>query len=61
MSSRKKLLVPGVENLMTKYKEEIASEFGVVLSGKTSSQENGSVGGEITKRLVNEAQNSLKK
>jgi small acid-soluble spore protein A (major alpha-type SASP) len=33
-------------------KYEIASEFGVQLGAETTSRENGSVGGEITKRLV---------
>lgn len=59
MNSRNKLVVPGVENLMNKYKEEIASEFGVTLNGHTSSYENGSVGGELTKRLVQKAQSEL--
>ena len=37
-----------VENM----KYEIANEFGVSLGGDSSSKANGSVGGEITKRLV---------
>jgi len=36
-------------------KTEIANEFGVNLGGETTSRQNGRVGGEITKRLVNEA------
>ena len=35
---------------------KIAQEFGVTLSGNTASRANGSVGGEITKRLVKQAQ-----
>ena len=34
-------------------KYEIANEFGVNLGPDTTSRANGSVGGEITKRLVN--------
>jgi Small, acid-soluble spore proteins, alpha/beta type len=38
---------------------EIASDFGVNLGGETTSRVNGSVGGEITKRLVAMAQQSM--
>ncbi|MGG7618614.1 small, acid-soluble spore protein, alpha/beta type [Robertmurraya sp. GLU-23] len=51
-----KLLVPGVEQFLDQVKYEIAQEFGVTLSGDTVSRGNGSVGGEITKRLVKQAQ-----
>jgi len=37
-------------------KAEIAREFGVNLGADTTSRANGSVGGEITKRLVAQAQ-----
>ena len=40
-------------------KFEIASEFGVHLGPDTTSRANGSVGGEITKRLVQMAEQSL--
>jgi hypothetical protein len=40
-------------------KYEIASEFGVNLGGETPSRLNGSVGGEITKRLVAYAEQAL--
>ena len=36
-------------------KAEIANEFGVDLGPEASSRQNGSVGGEITKRLVSQA------
>ncbi|MFL6554951.1 MAG: small, acid-soluble spore protein, alpha/beta type, partial [Bacillus sp. (in: firmicutes)] len=38
---------------------EIASEFGVNLGADTTSRANGSVGGEITKRLVAMAESQL--
>jgi len=54
-----KLLVPGVEQFLDQVKYEIAQEFGVTLSGETVSRANGSVGGEITKRLVQQAQSQM--
>lgn len=54
-----KLLVPGVEQFLDQVKYEIAQEFGVTLSGETVSRANGSVGGEITKRLVKQAQSQM--
>ena len=38
---------------MEQMKYEIADEFGVSLGADASSRDNGSVGGEMTKRLVN--------
>ncbi|GIN74157.1 small, acid-soluble spore protein D [Bacillus sp. J14TS2] len=54
-----KLLVPGVEQYMDQIKYEIAQEFGVSLGSDTVSRANGSVGGEVTKRLVKQAQAQL--
>lgn len=54
------LVVPGVQQALDQMKYEIASEFGVNLGSETTSRENGSVGGEITKRLVQTAQEQLK-
>ncbi|WP_226038004.1 alpha/beta-type small acid-soluble spore protein [Aquibacillus saliphilus] len=50
------LLVPGVEQALSQMKYEIAQEFGVNLGADTTSRANGSVGGEITKRLVQTAE-----
>ncbi|PYF09058.1 alpha/beta-type small acid-soluble spore protein, partial [Ureibacillus chungkukjangi] len=41
-------------------KYEIAQEFGVQLGPEASSRANGSVGGEITKRLVQMAESQLR-
>ncbi|PLT28979.1 alpha/beta-type small acid-soluble spore protein [Peribacillus deserti] len=60
MPSRNSLLVPGVEQFLDQYKYEIAQEFGVQLGAETVSRGNGSVGGEITKRLVAQAQSQLR-
>lgn len=57
--SSNKLLVPGIQQFLDQVKFEIAEEFGVSLSGNTVSRANGSVGGEITKRLVKQAQAQL--
>ena len=57
--STSKLVVPGAKQAIEKMKYEIASEFGVTLGGETTSRANGSVGGEITKRLVQIAEQNL--
>ncbi|MGY0694939.1 small, acid-soluble spore protein, alpha/beta type [Virgibacillus sp. FSP13] len=53
------LVVPGVEQALNQMKTEIAQEFGVNLGADTTSRANGSVGGEITKRLVATAQQQM--
>jgi small acid-soluble spore protein B (major beta-type SASP) len=58
-NSSNQLLVPGAEQAIDQMKYEIASEFGVNLGAETTSRANGSVGGEITKRLVSFAQQNL--
>lgn len=50
------LVVPGVQQALDQMKTEIAQEFGVNLSADDTSRANGSVGGEITKRLVSMAE-----
>ncbi|GIN78285.1 alpha/beta-type small acid-soluble spore protein [Bacillus paralicheniformis] len=58
-NSSNQLLVPGAAQAIDQMKFEIASEFGVNLGADTTSRANGSVGGEITKRLVSQAQASM--
>ncbi|MGJ7921064.1 small, acid-soluble spore protein, alpha/beta type [Neobacillus sp. LXY-4] len=58
--ARNKLLVPGSENALEQMKEEIANEFGVQLGADTTARANGSVGGEMTKRLIAYAEQSLR-
>lgn len=58
--SSNKLLVPGIEQALDQIKFEIAQEFGVKLGSDTASRSNGSVGGEITKRLVAQAQSQFR-
>jgi len=57
--STNKLLVPGAQQALDQMKYEIANEFGVNLGPDTASRLNGSVGGEITKRLVATAQQQM--
>ena len=54
-----KLVVPGAKQAIERMKYEIANEFGVNLGPDTTSRANGSVGGEITKRLVRLGQNQI--
>lgn len=58
--SSNKLQVPGVQEAVNQMKYEIAQEFGVQLGPNASSRANGSVGGEITKRLVEMAEKRQK-
>ncbi|KGP72240.1 alpha/beta-type small acid-soluble spore protein [Pontibacillus yanchengensis] len=50
------LVVPGVQQALDQMKTEIAQEFGVTLGPDSTARQNGSVGGEITKRLVQAAE-----
>lgn len=58
-SSKNRLVVPGAQNAIDQMKYEIANEFGVQLGPDTTARANGSVGGEITKRLVAMGQNQI--
>ncbi|MFQ6791716.1 alpha/beta-type small acid-soluble spore protein [Thomasclavelia sp.] len=58
-SSKNKLVVPGAQNAIDQMKYEIANEFGVNLGPDTTARANGSVGGEITKRLVEMGQKQM--
>ncbi|MCK9535966.1 MAG: alpha/beta-type small acid-soluble spore protein [Bacilli bacterium] len=57
--NKNKLVVPGAQNAIDQMKYEIASEFGVNLGPDATARQNGSVGGEITRRLVKLAQSNL--
>ena len=58
-SNNSKMLVPGAKQAIERMKYEIANELGVNLGPDATSRANGSVGGEITKRLVQLGQNQL--
>ena len=59
MAQTNKLVVPGSNAAIDAMKTEIAQEFGVTLGADATARANGSVGGEITKRLVQMAQQQL--
>lgn len=58
-TNNNQVLVAGAQQAIDQMKYEIAQEFGVSLGADTTSRANGSVGGEITKRLVAMAQQQL--
>ncbi|WP_096155277.1 MULTISPECIES: alpha/beta-type small acid-soluble spore protein [Bacillus] len=58
-NSSNQLVAPGAQAAIDQMKYEIASEFGVNLGADTTARANGSVGGEITKRLVQMAEQQL--
>ena len=57
--SQNSFVVPGAKQAIEKMKYEIASELGVTMGPDATSRANGSVGGEITKRLVRMAEQNL--
>lgn len=59
VQQRNNLIVPGVESALQQMKYEIAQEFGVQLGAENTARANGSVGGEITKRLIAMAQSGF--
>jgi len=58
-SNTNELLIYSAQQAIDQMKYEIASEFGVNLGADTTARANGSVGGEITKRLVQMAEQQL--
>jgi len=52
--------VQGSERALDQLKYEIANELGATLGGDRSSRENGTVGGYMTKRMVQFAEQQLK-
>ena len=52
-------LVSQSSQALDQMKYEIAAEFGIQLGADQTSRANGSVGGEMTKRLVQFAEQSL--
>lgn len=52
MNNKNKMVAPNSKEVLSNMKYEIARELGVSLGADTTSRMNGSVGGEMTKRLV---------
>ncbi len=54
-----KLVVPGSKQALEQMKYEIARELGVTLGPDQTARKNGSVGGEMTRRLVQMGEQTL--
>ena len=57
-NSSMKIKAPGARKSIESMKYEIASEFGVNLGPNASSRDNGLVGGEMTRRLIEKGKKS---
>ncbi|MEY8351321.1 alpha/beta-type small acid-soluble spore protein [Bacillus cereus] len=53
------ILITNAAGVIEQMKYEIAKEFGVTLGPDSTARANGSVGGEITKRLVRMGQEQI--
>lgn len=53
------LLVPGAEDVVNNMKNEIANEFNVELGADTTARDNGKVGGEMVKRMIQIAEQTM--
>ncbi len=49
---RNKLIAQGSKEAVERLKYEIANELGITLGAETSARKNGTVGGQMTKKLV---------
>lgn len=58
--TNKSLVAPNSKEILSNMKYEIARELGVTLGAETSSRMNGSVGGMMTKRLVELGKQNLR-
>lgn len=59
MPNNNTYVVPQSASAIDQLKYEAASTLGVTLGAETSSRQNGSVGGQITKQLVQIAEQTL--
>ncbi|MBU3153394.1 alpha/beta-type small acid-soluble spore protein [Clostridium estertheticum] len=64
MTNRNRTLVPEAKQGLNKFKIEIASELGIdnydqLDKGNLTSRQNGSVGGEMVKRMVEDYERKL--
>ena len=64
MNSGNQNLVPEAREALDKYKMEAASEVGVTLkqgyNGDLTSRQAGSVGGQMVKKMIMDAENAMK-
>ena len=63
-SNSNRTLVPEAKEALNKFKYEVASEVGVNLkngyNGDLSSREAGRIGGNMVKKLIQQAENNMK-
>jgi len=63
-SNSNKTLVPEAKEALNKFKYEVASEVGVNLkngyNGDLSSKDAGRIGGNMVKKLIQQAENNMK-
>lgn len=60
MTTSNNPVAPGAGKGLDQLKYEIANEIGATLGGDRTSRENGTVGGYMTKRMVQFAEQQLK-
>ena len=63
-SGTNRMAVPEAKDAMKRFKEEVASELGVPLkdgyNGDLTSKQAGSIGGEMVKKMIMNAENAMK-
>ncbi|HZK70299.1 MAG TPA: alpha/beta-type small acid-soluble spore protein [Clostridia bacterium] len=65
MARNKKSLIPEAQQGLNKFKEETANELGIknyesADKGSLSSRQNGSIGGEMVKKMIADYENKIK-
>ena len=64
MANSNRVIVPAARAALDQFKMEAANEVGVNLkqgyNGDLTARENGSVGGEMVRRLIEQAENNMK-
>ena len=65
MANRNRTVVPEAAQALNKFKEEVATEIGIsnydkVDKGNLTSRQNGSVGGEMVKRMITDYEQGIK-
>lgn len=61
MAGTNKTASQGADQALNQWKYDIANELNVQLGGDRTSRENGSVGGLMTKRMIQFAEENLKR
>ena len=63
-SNSNRMAVPEAKDAMNRFKQEVASEIGVPLkdgyNGELTSKQAGSIGGEMVKKMIMNAENAMK-